>query len=50
MGLHMKKNKILMWLISSNNDHVSRKDLSPDQLITNFALKNVIEEFKKNNY
>ena len=46
-GITYEKDKILMWLISSNTDPVIRKHLSPDQLITNLALKNVIEEFKK---
>ena len=46
-GITYEKSKIIRWLILSDVDPVNKQKFSLDQLVTNFALKNIIEEFNK---
>lgn len=46
-GITYEKSKIIRWLIHSDIDPVNKLPFSVDQLVTNFALKNIIEEFNK---
>ena len=46
-GITYDKDKLFKWLINNDSDPITRNKISVNQLVTNFAVKQILEEFNK---
>ena len=46
-GTTYERSAILNWLKKHNTDPLTKKKLSKDMLITNYALRSAIQEYKE---